>query len=183
MRIYKDDIFEHAPKFLLPLVAIVFVLLLLDEPIAACIVLGITFLLIFVVLVISSYSLKQATSRTIVALGILIIGCGIGNMFTASAEAGTLMSLFGLAYIGWAFVRSMIPTESKAGSIVSLVFAVLIAALMVALTIHAIINPDAVGGSGSSVGNCFNCGGDGWDSYNGGSCIWCGGDGYSSWNP
>ena len=32
-------------------------------------------------------------------------------------------------------------------------------------------------------GNCFNCGGDGWDCENHCSCVWCGGDGDAIWNP
>ena len=42
---------------------------------------------------------------------------------------------------------------------------------------------DLIANGGSTTGNCFNCGGDGWDSANNCRCVWCGGDGEAVWNP
>lgn len=54
--------------------------------------------------------------------------------------------------------------------------------LMVCVVVAIAVCRNIITGD-SSKGNCFNCGGTGWDSANRISCVWCGGDGFSSWNP
>ncbi len=61
------------------------------------------------------------------------------------------------------------------------------AGVVVAIFVFCMLAANYAVNSDSSAENstqeCFNCGGDGWDSDNNGVCVWCGGDGKSSWNP
>lgn len=59
----------------------------------------------------------------------------------------------------------------------------LMCAIAAAVVFVMIVAGSTISGDDSNRGNCFNCGGDGWDSENNCSCVWCGGDGYASWNP
>lgn len=54
---------------------------------------------------------------------------------------------------------------------------------IVCFVAFSFFGPSKSTSSSSNQERCFNCGGDGWDSYNNCTCVWCGGDGKTVWNP
>ena len=176
----KRVIMEKTPFFALPPVLLALVLLIAEISLVyviAC--LGIGVLIGIGGLLLAADTFKQVVSRIIGACGFFLFCVGVAvAIATDSSVYGVLLATLGVVFFVWAFRRTTFSDESLQKSIIILVATVLATTLLVVGGCRAIINNNY-----SSSGNCFNCGGDGWDSENHCSCVWCGGDGYSSWNP
>lgn len=177
----KDTIMETTPKIALAPLAVALILIFGFESIVGGLVfLALGILVAVVGLILAADTFKQVVSRIMVTLGIIVIGCGLGIMFaTEQSGAGLFIAAVGVGFCIWSWLRRELIAENKGTSIVILAATILVSVFMIFSTIRIATS----GSSTSSRGNCFNCGGDGWDSANSCSCVWCGGDGYSSWNP
>ena len=176
----KRVIMEKTPMFALPPILLALVLIIAEISLVggiAC--LGIGVLIAIGGLLLAADTFRQIVSRFIGTCGVLLFGVGVGvAIATDSSVYGVLLATLGVVFFVWAFRRTSLSDESIRKSIIILVATILATTLLVIGGYRAITNDNY-----SSSGNCFNCGGDGWDSENHCSCVWCGGDGYSSWNP
>lgn len=121
------------------------------------------------------------TSRAVIVLapiglwfGALLLLCSVAGLSDTNLISSTniFMMLLGL----WCLPKTFYDYEN------CFFFGRAAVTLMICVVAAVVICVNIVTG-GNSIGNCFNCGGSGWDSVNRSSCVWCGGDGYSSWNP
>ena len=176
----KRVIIEKIPMFAFPPILLAIVLIVAEISLAggiAC--LGVGVLIAIVGLLLAADTFKQIVSRVIGACGVLLFGVGIGvAIATDSSVYGVISATIGVAFFVWAFRRTALQNESIRKSIIILTATILATILLTLGGYRAITNNNY-----SSSGNCFNCGGDGWDSENNCSCVWCGGDGKTHWNP
>lgn len=143
---------------------------------------------ILLIVVASSIKIGK-TSAAVKGLALVLIWLGIFNMIGSLipdisalgstgiwAAAKTIMYALAL----WCLPKTIYDYDNCfffGSNALKLLVAIGIVVIFVIIVSNSIVNDS------SPRGNCFNCGGDGWDSNNNCSCVWCGGDGYSSWNP
>lgn len=144
----------------------------------------------FLFVVVAASAKSNKTNGAVIGLGFAGISLGlfllIASIFPYLSEMGgpsflSSLNIILLALGLWCLPKTFYDYDNCfffGGNAVKLMCA--IAAVVVFIMIVA---GSAISSDDSNRGNCFNCGGDGWDSENHCSCVWCGGDGYASWNP
>lgn len=136
---------------------------------------------------------KEILQKIIPTLIIVGLSLGLVGVFTLTdgyeptpfgwcvlliALACLVIAVFALV---WLLVIKLKEEHGIKGVVIFAVVLVLVVAMLV-FFLMGFANGEG-DRSYSSGYECFNCGGDGWDSANGCSCVWCGGDGRTSWNP